>query len=83
MKEIVEELGLEGAKLSDTPLVVSQPGNMDSDSHTLSLRDATRIEPERCGHGHTQESGAISARAADHLDALQMESAVRPQHGKH
>ena len=26
------------------------------------------IKPERCRHGHTQESGAISDRATDHLE---------------
>ena len=28
------------------------------------------IKPERCGHGQTQKSGAISDRATNHLDAL-------------
>ena len=42
-----------------------------------------KIKPERCGHGHTQESGAISDRATDHMDAPQMGSAIRPHHGIH
>ena len=41
VKEIIEELGLEGAKPADTPMIVSQWGTMDSDSRALSLRDAT------------------------------------------
>ena len=40
-------------------------------------------QPERCGHGHAQESGAISDQATDQLDALQMESAIRPLRGMH
>ena len=40
VKEIIEELGLEGAKRADTPIIVSQWGTMDSDSRALSLRDA-------------------------------------------
>ena len=112
VKEIIEELGLEGAKPAGTPMIVSQSGKMDSDSRASSLRDATlyseacgqvetlgngsprhsprcinlgksRIEPERCGHGRAREGGAISDQATDHLDALQMESAIRPHHGIH
>ena len=30
------------------------------------------IKPERCGHGQTQESGAISDWATNHLDAPSM-----------
>ena len=41
VKEIIEELGLEGAKPADTPRNVSQSGKIDSDSRALSLRDAT------------------------------------------
>ena len=53
--------------------------------HSLRCIDhgKSRIEPERCGHGHAQESGAMSDQATDHMDALQMESAVRPHHGMH
>ena len=40
VKEIVEELGLERAKPADTPMIVSQSCQMDSDSRGLSLRDA-------------------------------------------
>ena len=36
---------------------------------------------ERCGHVHAQESGAISDQATNHLDVLQMRSAIRPHHG--
>ena len=36
VKDIIEELGLEGAKPADTPMIVSQ-----SDSRALSMRDAT------------------------------------------
>ena len=43
----------------------------------------SRIEPERCGYGQAQESGAISDRATDHLHALQMGSAIIPHHGIH
>ena len=42
MKEIIEELGLEGAKPADTPMTVSKSGKVDSDSHALGTRDATR-----------------------------------------
>ena len=59
MKEIIEELGLEGAKPADIPMIVSQSGKMDSDSRALSLRDATLYR----------------RLVADHLDALHMESA--------
>ena len=108
MKEIIEELGLEGAKPADTPMIVSQSDKVDSDSRALShtvpeacgqvelhgngsprhsLRcidhGKSRIKPERCGHGHAQENWAISDRATDHLDALQIESAIRPRHGIH
>ena len=41
MKDIIEELGLEGAKLAGTPMVVSQSSKKDSDSRALSMRDAT------------------------------------------
>ena len=41
VKEIIEELGLEGAKHADTPMIVSQSGKMDRYSRALSLRDAT------------------------------------------
>ena len=41
VKEIVEELGLEGTKPADTATIVSHSGKMDSDSRALSLRDAT------------------------------------------
>ena len=97
MKEIIEELGLEGAKRADTPMIVSQSGKVDSDSRAMSLLDngsprhslrcidygKSRIKPERCGYGHAQESGAISDQAADLLDALQMGSAIRQHHGIH
>ena len=36
MKDIIEELGLEGAKSADTPMI--QSGKIDSDSRALSLR---------------------------------------------
>ena len=42
VKEFTDELGLEGAKLADTPMIVSQSGTMDSDSRAQSLRDATQ-----------------------------------------
>ena len=32
VKDIIEELGLEGAKLADTPMIVSQSSKKDSDS---------------------------------------------------
>ena len=38
VKEIFEELGLEGAKSADTPMIVSQSGKIDGDSRALSLR---------------------------------------------
>ena len=41
MKDIIEELGLEGAKPADTPMIVSQSSKKDSDSRALSMRDAT------------------------------------------
>ena len=41
VKDIIEELGLEGAKLADTPMIVSQSSKKDSDSRALSMRDAT------------------------------------------
>ena len=43
--------------------------------HTLRCidRGELRVKPERCGYGQTQESGAISDRATDHLDALQVD----------
>ena len=41
VKDIIEELGLEGAKPADTPMVVSQSSKKDSDSRALSMRDAT------------------------------------------
>ena len=41
MKEIIEELFLEGAKPADTPMIVSQSSKKDSDSRALSMRDAT------------------------------------------
>ena len=41
VKDIIEELGLEGAKPADTPLIVSQSSKKDSDSRALSMRDAT------------------------------------------
>ena len=41
VKDIIEELGLEGAKPADTPVIVSQSSKKDSDSRALSMRDAT------------------------------------------
>ena len=41
VKEIIEELDLDGAKFADTPMIVSQSGKLDSDSRALSLWDAT------------------------------------------
>ena len=41
MKDIIEELGVEGAKPAHTPMIVSQSSKKDSDSHALSMRDAT------------------------------------------
>ena len=41
MKDIIEELGLEGAKPADTPMIVSQSSKKDSDSRAVSMRDAT------------------------------------------
>ena len=41
VKDIIEELGLEGAKPADTPMIVSQSSKKDSDSRVLSMRDAT------------------------------------------
>ena len=41
VKDIIEELGLEGAKPADTPMIVSQSSKKDSDSRALSMRDAT------------------------------------------
>ena len=41
VKDIIEELGLEGAKPADTPMIVSQSRKKDSDSRALSMRDAT------------------------------------------
>ena len=40
-KEIIQELGLEGAKSADTPIIVSQSGKTDNDFRALSLWDAT------------------------------------------
>ena len=39
VKEIIEELGLEGARPADTPMIVSQSGEIDSVSRALRLRD--------------------------------------------
>ena len=41
VKDIMEELGLEGAKPADTPMIVGQSSKKDSDSRALSMRDAT------------------------------------------
>ena len=41
VKDIIEELGLKGAKPADTPMIVSQSSKKDSDSRALSMRDAT------------------------------------------
>ena len=41
VKDIIEELGLVGAKPADTPMIVSQSSKKDSDSRALSMRDAT------------------------------------------
>ena len=41
VKDIIDELGLEGAKPADTPMIVSQSSEKDSDSRALSMPDAT------------------------------------------
>ena len=62
VKDIIEELGLEGAKPADTPMIVSR-----SDSRALSMRDATlhkrtRGKVELLGNGSTRHS----LRCIDH-----------------
>ena len=41
VKDIIAELGLEGAKPVDTPMIVSQSSKKDSDSRAVIMRDAT------------------------------------------
>ena len=41
MKDIIEEMGLEGVKPADTQMIVSHSGEKDSDFRALSMRDAT------------------------------------------
>ena len=66
VKDIIEELGLEGAKPADTPMIVSQSSKKDSDSRALSMRDATvqetRGKVELLGNGSTRHS----LRCIDH-----------------
>ena len=47
VKDIIEELGLEGAKLVDTPMIVSQSSNKDSDSRALSMRGCNTVQETR------------------------------------
>ena len=61
VKDIIEELGLEGAKSADTPMIVSQSSKKDSDSCALSMRDATLYRRlvaklKLLGHGSTRHS---------------------------
>ena len=101
VKDIIEELGLEGAKTcrhANDRESVKQEGQRlpcpeDAGCHTVqetrgkvellgngSTRHSPRcidhgkpsIKPERCGHGQTQKSGAISDWVTNHLDALSM-----------
>ena len=41
MKEIIEELCLDGATPGDTPMIMNQSSKIDSDSRALSMGDAT------------------------------------------
>ena len=41
VKDIIEEMGLQGTTSADTSMIVSQPGKMDCDSRAWRLRDAT------------------------------------------
>ena len=96
VKEIIEELCLDGATPGDTPMIMNQSSNdrqrlpcpeharchtvpearcqielLGNGSARHSLRcinhEESRLKPERCGYGQTQESGSIFDWATDSL----------------
>ena len=75
-------LSMRDATVKETRGKVELLGN-GSTRHSLRCIDHGKpsIKPERCGHGQTQKSGAISDWATNHLDALSMEGAIRQNRG--
>ena len=91
VKNIIEELGLEGATPENTQVIMNQSSGKVELVGNGPTRHSPRcidhgkssIKPERCGHGQTQKSGATSDWATNHLDALSMGGAIRQNHCIH
>ena len=75
VKDIIEELGLEGAKPADTPkMMVSQSGKMDSDSRALSS------VPQACGPVELLGNGSPRYSLSLHRS---WESRIKPERRGH